>query len=92
MPSGSHALWIGSNEAVSAWAALGPRASELDRTDYPGHRRTAIPEVGCAGRRQLDPSKLAFNDELMTVRPAACCQFGDTQSNAPDESQPPLRA
>jgi hypothetical protein len=35
--------------------------------DNHGHRRTANPEVGRAARRELDPSKLADNDEVARI-------------------------
>ena len=40
----------------------------MDRTDNDGDWPTAKPEVGRAARRELDPSKLAYNDELKGLR------------------------
>jgi hypothetical protein len=42
-------------------------ADELDGTDNHGHWRTAKLEVGRAARRELDPSKLADNDEVARI-------------------------
>src|SRR5215213_10127838 len=51
VPSGSNAIWIGSDEAVSTWAALGPRTGWPARTTtVTGGHSTRVKQAGYCGR------------------------------------------
>jgi hypothetical protein len=86
--SNSNAIWIGSIWGLLFTLGRAGAADEPDRMDNHGHWRTAKPEVGRAARRELDPSKLADNDEVSPELPRRLRRLAHEAVVAEDRPHP----